>query len=330
MDIFEYIKELIIKDQDVILPGFGGFISEYESAIFDVTENKFLPPTKNIQFKPEYSFPDNTLVNLIAKRASISKTEASKILENFLSDLRIRLNKEKQIDIIDIGFLKKTEKGIIEFVQNKEINLLSDAYGLKSFTSNPLADKSEKNTDSIKKRPNWKKVGIYSFLLILIFGITGTAWYLSDGFTDFEFISINHEEINTENATDAYFNKSVIYLDSIAKSDSIKANINNSIDVSTIKKDALFYTEHKSIIEEPKTQYSNFYIIAGSFKDSINAQKFCIELIRKGFTPTIIESDKTIYRVALNSYKNETKALTELYSLRSNSEIKQVWILKSN
>jgi len=330
MDIFEYIKELIIKDQDVILPGFGGFISEYESAIFDVTENKFLPPTKNIQFKPEYSFPDNTLVNLIVKRESISKNEASKILEDFLSDLRIRLNKEKQIDIIDIGFLRKTEKGIIEFVQNKDINLLPDAYGLKSFTSNPLSDKSVKNIYSIKKRPNWKKVGIYSFLLILIVGVTGIAWYLSEGFTDFEFISLNHEDNNIESIADTDINKSAIYLDSIAKSDSIKANINNSIDVATIKKDALFYTEQKSIIEEPKTQYSNFYIIAGSFKDSINAQKFCNILIRKGFTPTIIESDKMIYRVALNSYKSETNALKELYTLRSNSEIKQVWILKSN
>jgi len=330
MDIFEYIKELIIKDQDVILPGFGGFISEYESAIFDVTENKFLPPTKNIQFKPEYSFPDNTLVNLIAKRESISKNEASKILEDFLSDLRIRLNKENQIDIIDIGFLRKTEKGIIEFVQNKDINLLPDAYGLKSFTSNPLIEKSIKSSESGKKQTNWKKVGVYSFLLVIILGIAGLAWYMSDGFTEFEFISSNQEDNNIKGITDSGINKSAIYLDSIAKSDSIKANINNSIDVATIKKDALFYTEQKSIPEEPKTQYSNFYIIAGSFKDSINAQKFCNVLIKKGFTPKIIESDKTIYRVSLSSYTNETKALKELYTLRSNSEIKQVWILKSN
>ena len=329
MDISGYIKELILKNQDVIIPGFGGFISEYEPATFDVKENIFLPPAKKIQFKPDYSFPDDTLVNYISGKEIISKDKAAKRLEEFISFIK----KENQINISDIGILRKNDKGNLEFIQNEGATFIPEAYGLKSVKTNPITiktgDKSASQKQPLKKKSQ-SRIIVLSVSGILFFTFIGLCWYMSNGFTNFDFLSFSKSGNTVQLATDTDALKSEAYLDSISKADSIKACINSSIDVATNKKEALFYTEQRSKTEEPKTAYSKFYIIAGSFKSSKNAQNFCDELVKNGYSPEIIESENTIYRVALNSYTNESSALKELYLLRSNSDIKQVWILKSN
>ncbi|MCK7532976.1 MAG: hypothetical protein MZV63_19060 [Marinilabiliales bacterium] len=67
--------------------------------------------------------------------------------------------------------------------------------------------------------------------------------------------------------------KSVEYLDSIAQADSIKASINKTIDVTTVKKDAPFYTDQKKEAEiATKPTYTEFNIIAGSFQSRNKAR----------------------------------------------------------
>lgn len=68
MDLTIYIKELLLQNKGLIIPGFGGFVAEYEPASFDVNENKFLPPTKKLLFKSEYSFNDTVFAEYIEKK----------------------------------------------------------------------------------------------------------------------------------------------------------------------------------------------------------------------------------------------------------------------
>lgn len=324
MDIKEYIKELLITSQGVIVPGFGGFVSEYEPAAFDVNENKFLPPSKKIKFNPDYSYPDTLLVEFIMKKEKADKKSVEQALEEFVKDTKYKLSKGKTIHFPEIGNLSQNTKGKISFSQSKDTNLLTDSFGLKSIKTNrPAPEVTQK---PVQHPRSFKKIILISSSIILFIAICLAAWYYTDGFSTFKIRSVA-ENNEIENAERNLKERTKRKLDSLAKADSIKALIVHSIDDNTDKKDALFYKEPEN--KTTKSPYSAFHIIAGSFKKMENAEKFSRQLKAKGYDPQIIKSDEHLIRISIYSYTNETEALKKLYKLRESSEIKSVWILKS-
>ncbi len=330
LKIKDYIKDLLFTNQGVIIPGLGGFVSEYEPAAFDVSENKFLPPSKKITFNPEYNYSDSLLIEFISEKEKTRIEQAKKMLDDFVKESKYKLNKGEEINFPGIGILSQKTKGSIQFKQNKDSNLLIDSFGLHSIKTTPITKpqttKSSKIQAEHKNQKSYKKVIILSASAIVFLCLVGLSWYLTKGFSDFSLITksknIDKEELNQQVIINTEKN-----LDSIAKADSIKAIINHSIDENTDKKDALFYEEPEK--QESKPQYSAYHIIAGSFKRMENAEKFSSKLKTKGYHPEIIQSDENLIRISIFTYTDESEALKKLYKLRETSDIKSVWILKS-
>ncbi|MFC2103758.1 SPOR domain-containing protein [Bacteroidota bacterium] len=325
MKIKEYIKDLLFTNQGVVIPGLGGFVSEYEPAAFDVSENKFLPPSKKITFNSEYNFHDTLLIDFISKHGKIQKEQAKILIDEFVLDVKNKLSKGEKIDFPKIGTLCSTEKNKIHFTQHKDSNLLTDSFGLSSV-------KAKKNLvqkpiiKPVKQKKSYKKLIIISSSAVVFLLLIASTWYFTNGFTDFSILSFDKSS-DLQVADNSIKEITEKNLDSIAKADSIKALIMHSIDDNTDKKDALLYEEPAK--EEPRPKYSEFHIIAGSFKKMENAEKFSEELKTKGYKPEIIKSEESLIRIAIYSYTSETEALKKLYKLRETSEIKSVWILKS-
>ncbi|HEY9113313.1 MAG TPA: SPOR domain-containing protein [Bacteroidales bacterium] len=71
-----------------------------------------------------------------------------------------------------------------------------------------------------------------------------------------------------------------------------------------------------------------YYIIAGSFSDESNALSLIDELLKKGFTAQIIDTNKNgMYRVAYLGIENLTDAKQKLYAIRKEDN-PEAWILK--
>lgn len=330
MKIKEYIKELLLTNQGVIIPGLGGFVSEYESAAFDISENKFVPPSKKISFNPDYTYQDNLLSEYICKKELIDQSEAKKQIEDFVKDSKFKLTKGDTIHFEGIGSLSQSSKGSIQFTQDKDANLLTDSFGLTSVQAKQKVVPNIQDKPAKFKKSNRKLIllsSIAAFVLILV----ASSWYVTNGFSDFSIFSFNttNDQLAERNSIKEITENN---LDSIAREDSLKALIVSSIDNNTDKKDALFYQEPddasaKKSAKEPN--YKEFHIIAGSFKRIENAEKFSKELEKKGYNPQIIKSGESLIRIAIYTYTDETEALKKLYKLRENSDIKTVWILKS-
>jgi hypothetical protein len=327
LDIKKYIKELLVENQGVVIPGIGGFVAEYEPAAFDVSENKFLPPTYKIHFNPEYSFNDKKLAEFIAQKEKINTDKANLHLKEFVTQVQEQLKAGKYVHFPEIGTLHRNPKGNILFTRDKRSNLLAEAFGLKDLTIKPIEQPSGPTAVVTKKSKPGKKMLIAfasaaAFLLII-----ALSWYFTDGYKNFDFITSDQSTPKGNNTVKNL--KSKIYLDSIARSDSIKAVINQTIDVTTHKKEALFYQEPETKPAKEQQQFNQYHIIAGSFKKMENAEKFCSNLKAMGYEPQIIESDKNLLRISIYSYPDEISALKKLYKLRETSEIKSVWILKT-
>lgn len=327
MRIKDYIKELLFTNQGVIIPDLGGFVSEYEPAAFDVTENKFLPPSKKITFNSDYKFQDSLLIDFISEKENISKEESTKAVINFVKEIKSGIDNNDKIDFPEIGILSKSIKGTIQFKQSKDSNLLTNSFGLQSIKTKPIENPKieAKKPIEVKTKKSYKKQIIIISSAAVFLSLIGLGWYLTNGFSEFNFMASNDIKNNVVNEI-VELNNSQKYLDSIAKADSIKAIINESIDENTDIKDALFYKEPE--VKPIKLQYSEFHIVAGSFKRIENAEKFSEELKNKGYNPKIVQSADTLYRIAISSFTEETEALKELYKLRQKADIKSVWILK--
>lgn len=336
MKIKDYIKELLFTNQGVIIPGLGGFVSEYESAAFDVNENSFIPPSKKISFNPKYSYQDNLLTDFISEKENIDIEKSIKNLEDFVKDIKARLKKGEKIDFPEIGSLSQNVKEEILFEQDTKSNLLSDSFGLTSVKTKPIVNPQNNVArvfKPVKQKKSYKKLIFIGSSAIVFLCLVTLSWFLTEGYTNLSLISSN-EKTHPEPTNNIIINTPKKNLDSIAQADSIKALINQSIDENTDKKDALFYTESEKPNdpageEAPKPKYSEFHIIAGSFKNIENAEIFSSKLRDKGYEPVIIRSGENLIRIAIFSYTDETEALKKLYRLRENSDIKSVWILKS-
>ena len=159
------------------------------------------------------------------------------------------------------------------------------------------------NTIVDKPKKSYKKLLVIGFVGIIFICLVGVSWFITDGFSDFSNISLNKNPRLSSSENIGLINTEK-NLDSIAKADSIKAHINTTIDENTDLKDALFYQEPNRELTlymnvESPVKYSKFQIIAGSFKEIENAQRYSVELKSKGFQPEIIHSGENLYRISM-------------------------------
>lgn len=62
IELAQHIEVLLLENDCVIIPGFGGFIAHYAPAMRVAEENIFLPPTRVIGFNPQLRLNDGVLV----------------------------------------------------------------------------------------------------------------------------------------------------------------------------------------------------------------------------------------------------------------------------
>ena len=68
MQLSKYISELLLSHECVTVPALGSFISTFKSAHYDLTNEKFYPPSKNISFNSQINKNDGLLAKHISTK----------------------------------------------------------------------------------------------------------------------------------------------------------------------------------------------------------------------------------------------------------------------
>ena len=124
MDISKYIKELIIKNECIILSGFGGFETHYKPASVDIISGKLIPPTKQVIFRPEFRKDNGLLIKFIAGKEKLSAEEARKVVYDFIRQLNHNIEKEGSYELTGIGSFVKQAEGSIVFKPLEAIQVI--------------------------------------------------------------------------------------------------------------------------------------------------------------------------------------------------------------
>ncbi|OFY29780.1 MAG: hypothetical protein A2275_10805 [Bacteroidetes bacterium RIFOXYA12_FULL_35_11] len=133
MEISNYIRELLLLNDCVILPGFGGFISQYQPAFIDEEQSAFQPPSKKIVFNSQLIHNDGLLINYISVVNRISYSEAKNLVSDFICNLYIELDKNNTVFFKSLGSFRYDAQHSLYFEAEKNVNLLQDSFGLPMF-----------------------------------------------------------------------------------------------------------------------------------------------------------------------------------------------------
>jgi len=133
MNLDKYIEDLLYRNECVVIPNFGAFITSVNSANLN-NDGVFTPPSKSISFNKKIKKNDGVLANYIAELNDISFDEAMKLIKLNVSNFNNDILNRKDIVFSKVGVISINEE-LTEFVSYSNINYLKDSYGLSSVSS---------------------------------------------------------------------------------------------------------------------------------------------------------------------------------------------------
>ena len=139
IEINRHIEILLLSNDCVIVPGFGGFMAHHVDARYDGRDNMFLPPLRTVGFNPQLTMNDSLLALSYVETYDISYPEALRRIEDEVVEIRQSLENEGKFEIENIGILFLNEDGNISFEPCEAGILTPDFYGLGGFDMLPIA-----------------------------------------------------------------------------------------------------------------------------------------------------------------------------------------------
>ncbi len=125
------VKELILDNDEVALPGVGSFVAEYVPATFSDRGFTINPPYKRLSFRNKIAESSTILVDFYAKCNKLDIEPASKILTEFLSELRNVLESKKVVIFPGLGKLRATKENYFFFVADEDLDIYPEGFGLE-------------------------------------------------------------------------------------------------------------------------------------------------------------------------------------------------------
>ena len=300
MELLAYIKELLLLNDCVIIPGFGGFVTNYKSAA--IQSSQFTPPSKAVSFNKKLKFNDGLLINHIVEKEGDNYLTVSKKVDLLVQELNYRLTDGETIHVDGIGDLLYDENEHLVFNPIIRENLNLDAYGLKSFSFDTLYAKnlvrsriSQENRDAVQvlfQKRTLKKVLVAIPILIAL--------------------ALFPIKENKENLQ--------------------KSDLSSLTEMMTTRETVKEITPIVRPVEEAaieeQVQDHRYFIIGGSFRDENNAERFVKQKTNEGFDARNIGFIKGLHYIALDSFETFSEAKSAQMKIKTESPGSGVWIYK--
>ena len=150
-ELERHIEILLLSNDCVIVPDFGGFMAHHVDARYDGRDNMFLPPLRTVGFNPQLKMNDSLLAQSYVEAYDISYPEAIDRLANEVAEIRQRLENEGKYEINNIGTIYLNEDGNYTFEPCEAGILTPNYYGLGGFAMLPLSAQENEPTVTLEK-----------------------------------------------------------------------------------------------------------------------------------------------------------------------------------
>lgn len=124
------VKELILDNDRVALPGLGSFVAEIVPSTFSDRGYTINPPYRRLFFR---SKPDDgeLLVKFYAESNNVDLEIAEKIIRDFIIELKSVLHTKKTVVFPGLGRLRATKENNLFFVADEDLDIYPAGFGLE-------------------------------------------------------------------------------------------------------------------------------------------------------------------------------------------------------
>ena len=147
-DLERHIVELLLDNDCVIVPGFGGFMAHNLAATFNEKENVFFPPSRTIGFNQSLTMNDSLLAQSYVNCYEISYPEALRKIEQEVDALKREIEEEGSHTICGLGKIVMLEDGNYDFIPEASGLISPYLYGFESFEIQKLKVEEEAMADN--------------------------------------------------------------------------------------------------------------------------------------------------------------------------------------
>jgi hypothetical protein len=307
MKLSNYISDLLYRYECVIVPNFGGFITNETSAKVNHFTHTFYPPKKQITFNSHLKNNDGLLANYIASVEKIPFNDAVSKIENEIQKWNQTIEKES-IEISKIGSLSLNKDKKIVFEPATSVNYLTSSFGLNSFNSPAIKRLQYKEKAAIlepvfveldneekrnRKAPLLLK---YAATAAILFAVGSFGW-----------------KTYNENQ----------YQNQLLAEQELQQSVEKKIQQAT------FVIENPlpAITLNVTKEVQSYHIIAGAFREPGNAQKKVDQLLKKGYDAQILGVNKwNLTQVSYASFSDRLEALQNLRTIKR-TVTSEAWLL---
>ncbi len=315
--VSHYISELLFLHDCVILPSFGGFVGNRQSAKLNQLTGILSPPSKQILFNKNLSTNDGLLINHIANMEGLSQEIAKQNVEAFAQECTTKLTTTKVVRIEKIGLFTLGKENNILFTQDTTTNYSLDAFGMSASHTKTIerqtvleekiiASVQHINTQSRNPRTFLRAAAVIIPLVALSYLSISQQESINNAYTQmaslnpFTTLTTETNTVEVETTPELIIEAEVISPAPIVAEEEVKIEI--------------------KAIATQKT----YYIIAGAFAEQKNADKMVKKLRNWDYNPTVIKGGK-LSRVSYSDFTNKEEAILALKEIQR--ENKSAWLL---
>ena len=367
IELAQHIEALLVENNCVIIPGFGGFIAHDSAARYIREEGLFLPPIRIIGFNPQLKMNDGLLVQSYMQSYNTNFPDATRLVDKAVDELLRMLQEEGEVELHGIGRLNQTINGTVGFQPNEDGVMTPGLYGLSSFEISELrtlAVPVEEKQVSLEEQLQPKKVyeirinrsllrhSVAAAVAIIFFFLMSTpvenTYIEKENYARlfstelFESFHFQPQSVTTAGTKKEQSTKNSLSKQSSTQTPNKTINLApKSVRTEKIEKSAPATTEKTSMsslekVIEPENkkatsiaQAKGHCIIVASVVNQADAQKLVDNFKKQGYTnATIIEGNNRV-RVSLMTFSDQTEAYKKLNSLKQESAFKDAWILST-
>ena len=124
------VKELILDNDRVVLPGLGCFVAEMVPSTFSDKGYTINPPYRRLYFRARPDQGDE-LTRLYAQGNGIEMQIADKIITDFVAELKTVLFSKKTVVFPGLGRLRATKENTVFFVADEDLDIYPAGFGLE-------------------------------------------------------------------------------------------------------------------------------------------------------------------------------------------------------
>lgn len=334
IELERHIEILLLSNDCVIVPGFGGFMAHHVDARYDEQENLFLPPQRTIGFNPQLTLNDSLLAQSYIEAYDISYPEALRRIEDEVRELRQHIECNGSYELYDLGIIRLNEYGKYEFEPCEAGILTPELYGLSSFIMKPTAsssvqiipaaiDKPEKEAspfdilvDSDEEDEEQERtIKLSTLRNIAVACITIIAFFFISSPIKNSDLNSNEARINTD-----------MLLRIMPRCENIeKAQL--KLDVEN--KDSVEAVENTMAESSDTISHSPYYTIVLCSRVTVkNANTYVEQLHRQGLMEARVTTQGNYTKVVLGRFLSEREAALEAIRIQKNTGISDCWVTK--